>query len=62
MPLFPQINSCVGACFVRVITWIRVRFGNNCMSNRQGNCISEASVILPIANAITPKSHENACD
>ncbi len=40
---------------VWVITWIRVRFGNNCMSNRQGNCMSEASAILPFANAITPK-------
>ena len=40
---------------VWVITWIRVRFVNNCMNNRQGNCMSEASAIFPIANAITPK-------
>ena len=31
------------------------------MSNKQGNCTSEASVILPIANATTPKHYENAC-
>ena len=29
------------------------------MSNKQGNCIGEASVILPITNAITSISH---CD
>ena len=32
------------------------------MSNQQGNCTSDACEILPIANALTPKSHENACD
>ena len=32
------------------------------MSNRQGNCMSEASAILPIANAITPKQQEYPCD
>ena len=33
---------------------------NNCMSNRQGNFTSKASVILPIGNAIT--WHKNTCD
>ena len=28
--------------FVQVITWIRVRFGNNCTSNRQSNCTSDS--------------------
>ena len=32
------------------------------MSNRQGNCTSEASGILSIVNALIPKYHENPCD
>ena len=32
-----------------------MRFGKNFMSNRQDNCTSEVSVILPAANVITPK-------
>ena len=39
-----------------------INFGNNYMSSKQGNCIGEASVILPIANAITSISHLNPCD
>ena len=30
-----------------------VRFGDSCMSNKQGNCTSEASVILLVCDLIT---------
>ena len=32
------------------------------MSNKQGNCISEASAILLVVSAIIPEWHENPCD
>ena len=49
-------------CDERGITWILMRFGNNCICKRQ-NCTRFACAItLPIAHAIIPKSHSNPCD
>ena len=44
--------------FVYIITWIRVQFGNNCMSNGQSNCKSDSECNL----CLLWVHYENPCD